>query len=285
MIISGQNLCKSYAGIKAVDHVTIGCQPGTVTGLLGTNGAGKSTLFKLLLGLIRPDEGVVKINASGPKPVGGIIEKPCLYGYLNARENLLVFARIQGAPHSSRDIEALLEKVGLSPLRKDPVRNYSMGMQQRLGIAIALINNPEALILDEPFSGLDPIGVENLRLLILELAKKDRIAVLIASHNVEELQKCCDYLYVIRDGAIIKSDAAAILIQRHTDKYMLVGNDLRASKTLAALRPVFRGAGAEIECTPGAIGQLLQELYEEGTAVTACSPKINMQQLFELSDA
>ena len=284
MIISGKNLCKSYTGIQAVDHVTIACAPGTVTGLLGTNGAGKSTLFKILLGLIKPDEGVIDINAKGPKPVGGIIEKPCLYGYLSAKENLMLFSRIQGAPYSGEAIEALMHKVGLSPLRRDPVRNYSMGMQQRLGIAIALINSPEALILDEPFSGLDPIGVENLRLLILELAKKDGIAVLIASHNVEELQKCCDFLYVIRDGAIIKGDTTASLIQRHTDKYLLAGNDLRDSKALARHNPVFQGAGAEIACSPGAIGQVLRELNSEGTAVTSCSPRINMRQLFEMAE-
>jgi ABC-2 type transport system ATP-binding protein len=284
MIISGQNLSKSYAGIKAVDHVNIGCRQGTITGLLGTNGAGKSTLFKILLGLIRPDEGVVEINSSRAKPVGGIIEKPCLYNYLSARENLLLFARIQGAPHASDDLEALLRKVGLSPLRKDPVRNYSMGMQQRLGIAIALINNPDALILDEPFSGLDPLGVENLRRLILELAKIDRIAVLIASHNVEELQKCSDYLYVIRDGAIIKGDYTASLIHRHTDKYLLVGHGLQDSKALARYNPVFRGAGAEIECAPESIGHLLGELNGEGAAVTSCSPRINMRQLFEMEE-
>lgn len=284
MIISGQNLCKSYAGIKAVDNVNIECQPGTITGLLGTNGAGKSTLFKILLGLMRPDKGEVKINSTGAKPVGGIIEKPCLYSYLNAMENLLLFARIQGAPHTSPVLEALMDKVGLSPQRKDPVRNYSMGMQQRLGIAIALINGPEALILDEPFSGLDPMGVENLRMLILQLAQQDRIAVLIASHNVEELQKCCDYLYVIRDGAILKSDTAASLIQRHTDKYQLVGHQLADSKVLAKFNPVFQGAGAEINCVPDTIGSVLQELAEEGTAVTSCSPKINMRRLFQLAD-
>lgn len=284
MIISGVNLCKSYAGMKVVDRVNIHCNPGTITGLLGTNGAGKSTLFKILLGLIRPDDGEVLIHSSRIKPVGGIIEKPCLYGYLNARENLLLFARIQGAPHGIKDLEMLLEKVGLSQHRKDPVRNYSMGMQQRLGIAIALINNPEALILDEPFSGLDPIGVENLRVLILDLAQKDRIAVLIASHNVEELQKCCDFLYVIRNGAILKSDTAAGLIRRHTTKYQITGDNVSNSQTLTRYNPIFRGTNVEIKCGPEAISGVLQQLVAEGIAITSCTPKVNMDKLFQKAE-
>lgn len=285
MIISGKNLCKSYGRLKAVDGVNIQCESATITGLLGTNGAGKSTLFKLLLGLTKPDEGVVKINSKRTKPIGGIIEKPCLYGYLNAHENLLLFSKIQGAPSSDLDIERLLERVGLSLDRKDPVKNYSMGMKQRLGIAIALTNHPEALILDEPFSGLDPIGVENLRILILELAQKDGIAVLIASHNVEELQKCCDYLYVIQNGTIVKSDTTTGLISRHTNKYMVIGESLAQSVTLNKYAPIFQGSTAVIECGPKDIGQILQELATEGIVITSCTPKINMLKLFEQADS
>lgn len=158
-------------------------------------------------------------------------------------------------------------------------------MQQRLGIAIALTNHPEALILDEPFSGLDPIGVENLRTLILELAKKDGIAVLIASHNVEELQKCCDYLYVIQNGTIIKSDTTAGLISRHTIKYIIIGKSLVQSVKLNKYNPIFQGSGAEIECGPIDIGQVLQELAAEGVSITSCSPKINMRKLFQQAES
>ncbi|MBO0322730.1 ABC transporter ATP-binding protein [Muricauda sp. CAU 1633] len=281
MIISGKNLSKKYGGLKAVDDVNIQCNSGTVTGLLGTNGAGKSTLFKLLLGLVKPDEGSVTVNSVRPKPLGGIIEKPCLYNYLNARENLNLFSKIQGAPTSKMAIDGLLEKVGLPLDRKDPVKNYSMGMQQRLGIAIALINQPEGLILDEPFSGLDPIGVENLRELILELAKKDGIAVLIASHNVDELQKCCNFLYVIQNGTIIKSEATEDLISQHTTKYHIVGKALMQSDILKIYNPKVQGLGVEIECGTADIGKVLQELTAQGITINSCTPRIDLHKLFQ----
>ncbi len=284
MIISGKNLSKRYGGLKAVEDVNIQCNSGTVTGLLGTNGAGKSTLFKLLLGLVKPDEGSVFINSIRPKPIGGIIEKPCLYSYLNARENLYLFSKIQGAPTSKKVIDGLLEKVGLPLDRKDPVKNYSMGMQQRLGIAIALINQPEGLILDEPFSGLDPIGVENLRELILELAKKDGIAVLIASHNVEELQKCCNFLYVIQNGTIIKSDTTENLISQHTTKYYIVGKSLMASPVLKSYNPKHQGSSVEIECGTADIGKVLQALTAQGVTINSCTPKIDLHKLFQQTE-
>src|SRR5690606_28536453 len=128
-------------------------------GLVGANGAGKTTLFKILLGLVTADSGSVSVASEGKKIVGGIIEKPALYEYLNAHDNLKVFSKMQGSPYDKNTLYTALEKVGLGLDRKDPVKNFSMGMKQRLGIAIALLNNPKCLILDEPFSGLDPLGI------------------------------------------------------------------------------------------------------------------------------
>ncbi|TFG75249.1 MAG: ABC transporter ATP-binding protein [Flavobacteriales bacterium] len=284
MIVSGEGLTKSYGGKTVVNHVTIRCKSGTITGLLGTNGAGKSTLFKMLLGLVKPDKGHVKIGSTRKKPLGGIIEKPCLYGYLNAAENLKIFASIQKAAYSHEEINRLLKKVGLPTNRKDPVKNFSMGMKQRIGVAIALINEPEALVLDEPFSGLDPIGVNSLRSLILHLAHKEGIAVLIASHNVEELSKFCDFLYVIKDGEIVRSDTAKTLITQYTDRYLIVGENLNFSGTLKPFNPVHIGNGAEIRCDPTEITKVLRQLVAEEGTIISCIPKINMNRLFQYSE-
>ena len=205
MIISGQNLSKSYKSIKALDDVSVACSAGEIVGVVGANGSGKSTLFKILLRVMKPDTGTVVINSKRIKPIGGIIEKPALYEYLNAYENLKIFASMQGLETNHQFFLDSLTKVGLPLNRKDPVRNFSMGMKQRLGIAIALLNKPECLVLDEPFSGLDPIGIASLNKLITSLAKEEGLAILISSHILDELNKICHRLNVLKNGKIIQN--------------------------------------------------------------------------------
>src|SRR5690606_20457370 len=182
MNLSVKDISKRYGKVIALHKVNLHCSKGEIVGLLGRNGAGKTTLFKILFGLVRPDSGRVEFELSKHKSLGGIIENPGLYGYLDAFDNIKVFSRIQGLKLSKKDIELSLQRVGLPSDRTDRVQNYSMGMKQRLGIAIALLNNPCYLVLDEPFSGLDPIGIKAISSLILDLVAKDKIGVLIASH-------------------------------------------------------------------------------------------------------
>src|SRR6187551_230708 len=212
MIISGHGLSKSYGKLKVLDNVNISCAAGEICGLLGANGAGKTTLFKILFGLVTPDAGTVKINTNSIKPIGGIIEKPALYEYLNARDNLKIFGSIQGVDTNNDFLATTLLKVGLPLDRNDPVRNFSMGMKQRLAIAIALLNNPACLVLDEPFTGLDPLGITTLRKLIIDLAEKENLAVILSSHIVEELSKMCNTLYVLKAGRIVNAGPAQKLI-------------------------------------------------------------------------
>ena len=141
MILSAGDVCKSYGSLKVLKGVSLELHKGEICGLIGPNGAGKSTLFRILLGLVSRDSGSLQIHSESSKPLGGIIEKPALYGYLSALENLRVFARIQGLELTKAELENELLQVGLSPDRTDPVRNYSMGMKQRLGLAIALLND------------------------------------------------------------------------------------------------------------------------------------------------
>jgi ABC-2 type transport system ATP-binding protein len=280
-MLTGNNLSKTYASGKALDNVTIRIAPGQICGLLGRNGAGKSTLFKILCGLIKPDTGEVIINSQRPKPIGGIIERPGLYNYLNAYDNLRIFAGIQSAPADAESINQVLVKVGLPLNRKDPVRNFSLGMKQRLGIAIALLNNPECLVLDEPFSGLDPIGVTSLVGLIVSLAANENIAILLSSHLMSEISKCCHYLYVIDQGRIVNSGITNQLISQHIHTFSITANHLSTSKTLQDYDVKYGINDAKVICHAKDIPALLQNLLNEGIEVTACTPELTLDELIK----
>ena len=283
MIISGINLSKSYGQRKVLDQVNITCAPGEICGLLGANGAGKTTLFKILLGLVTPDSGSVEINTLSKKKIGGIIESPALYDYLNAYENIQIFGSIQGLDVSKKNIEQNLLNVGLPIDRKDPVRNFSMGMKQRLGIAIALLNHPACLVLDEPFSGLDPLGVAALRKLIVDLAEQEQLAIILSSHIIEELSKICHTLYVIKDGKMVNKGPAQKLITDNTDMYSICANNISASKILKSYEVVFKGQCAHIHFTADKVPELVHQLHQEGIYITSCTPELSMEKLFEIS--
>ena len=281
MIISGQNLSKSYKSIKALDNVTISCAAGEILGIVGANGSGKSTLFKILLRVLRPDTGTITINSKKLKPIGGIIEKPALYEYLSAYENLRVFSSIQGLKTNHQFFEDSLTKVGLPINRKDPVRNFSMGMKQRLAIAVALLNNPECLVLDEPFSGLDPMGIASLKTLITNLAEKEKLAILISSHIVDELNKICHKLMVIKNGRIIKSGTTEEIINQSTIAYTILASNLSTSSALKTYNAVIKDNEATIKINSKNISELIQKLHQENINITAFTPEISMNKLFE----
>lgn len=277
-MLTGTNLNKTYKSGKALDNVSVQIEPGKIYGLLGRNGAGKTTLFKILCGLISPDSGNVTFTSAKAKPIGGIIESPGLYGFLNAYDNLKVFAGIQNLAIDKASLEAYLLKVGLPTDRKDPVRNFSMGMKQRLAIAIALLNNPDYLVLDEPFSGLDPIGVASLIKLIQELAA-DNIGILLSSHLMGELTKSCHYLFVIENGQIINSGTTSRLIEKHIDTYTITGNSIENSAVLKQYGSTFTNGIATVKCNAGQVPQLLNSLHNEGTLITSCTPELTLEQL------
>ncbi|MDT3403482.1 ABC transporter ATP-binding protein [Mucilaginibacter terrae] len=278
-MLTATHLSKSYKSGRALDDVSIQMLPGQICGLLGRNGAGKTTLFRILCGLIKPDSGQLSITSQRSKPVGGIIERPGLYPYLNAYDNLKLFAQIQGAPNHKESINQNLLKVGLPTDRKDPVRNFSLGMKQRLGIAIALLNNPEYLVLDEPFSGLDPIGVTALINLVADLATKENISILLSSHLMGELTKCCNYLYVMDKGRLVNQGTTAQLINHHIHSFNITAQNIASSVVLQKYRPVMGVNGASIVCNADAIPALLGQLLTEGIQVTSCTPELSLEQL------
>jgi ABC-2 type transport system ATP-binding protein len=202
--LSVTGLTKRYGARTAVDHLDIELPTGVVAGFVGPNGAGKTTTMAMLLGLVRPTGGAGTVlghpitdPAAYLHRVGALIESPAFYPALSGQENLRVFATI--GRHDPRRIPRVLQLVGLEGRAGDRYRSYSLGMKQRLGIAAALLGDPELLILDEPANGLDPQGVREMRSLIGSLAGTGR-TVLVSSHDLSELEQVCDWLVLIDTG-------------------------------------------------------------------------------------
>lgn len=207
-IIEVRELTKEFNEITAVDDLTFTVQEKEVYGFLGQNGAGKSTTIRMLLTLIRPDGGEIKIfghNLSTHRKdilqrAGAIIEKPDLYKYLTAIENLNLFAVMSGLKLNRKQLMSKLEKVGLAERADSKIKTYSQGMKQRLGIAVALVHDPDLIILDEPMNGLDPQGIADIRNLINHLSKDLGKTIFISSHLLSEIEQVADSLLIIHKG-------------------------------------------------------------------------------------
>lgn len=211
-VIETQNLSKSYGDFQAVQNVDMNVEKGKIYGLLGRNGAGKTTTMCMLLGLTEPTEGSIKLFGLDARDgknrkeiytrIGSIIETPGFYPQLNAHENLKIFSKLRG-DYNPENIEKVLKLVNLSDEKK-PFRNYSLGMKQRLGLAAALVHEPELLILDEPINGLDPAGIVEIRDMLLDITSKLGITVLISSHILSEIELLADEIGIISQGKLIK---------------------------------------------------------------------------------
>ena len=204
MMLKTNELCKTFKDQKAVNKVSLNIPKGCVYGLLGPNGAGKSTTLKMITGIMKPTAGEIIYDGKlwsreVLEEIGALIENPPIYENLTARENLEVRAILLGAPKSR--IDEVLKTVSLSNTGKKKAGQFSLGMKRRLGIALALLANPNLLILDEPTNGLDPIGIEELRELIRSFPKQG-ITVILSSHILSEVQMCADYIGIISDGVL-----------------------------------------------------------------------------------
>ena len=208
--LSIKNITKIYGKKRAADGVTFDVFPGEIFGFLGPNGAGKTTVIKSVLGFIFPDEGEVLINGYNTKTdyekamssVGGIVENPEMYLNLSARQNIEMYARLHGNIGKER-IDEVLAIVGLSARAKDPIKKYSLGMKQRIGLAQAMVHKPKLLILDEPTNGLDPTGIHQLRDILKKYAHEEGAAVMVSSHILSEMQLLCDRVGIINNGKLI----------------------------------------------------------------------------------
>lgn len=208
-IIEIENLSKQFKDIKAVDNLNLNVYKGDVFGFLGPNGAGKSTTIRMMTSLISPTDGKIKIFGSSLnekrneilKKIGAIVEKPDFYGYLSAFKNLEMLGKISGKEISSKRIMEVLELVGLEKRYTSKVKTFSHGMKQRLGIAQALIHDPELIILDEPTTGLDPQGMKEIRDLIVYLSKEKNKTIFLSSHILYEVELVANRMIIINKGS------------------------------------------------------------------------------------
>lgn len=208
-ILEIKNLKKSYNNKRVLDIDYLEIKEKSIYGLIGKNGAGKSTLMKIVLGLVKKDEGMVKVfnqevNGKNQKKLnknlGALIENPSFYDHLTGYENLEIISSLKGV--DKKEISKTLDLVGLKNVEKKKAREYSLGMKQRLGIAIALMGSPKLLILDEPINGLDPQGIEEMRNLFKNIVKNTPTSILISSHILDEIEKISTHIGILKEGKL-----------------------------------------------------------------------------------
>ena len=212
-ILECKNLCKTFGKKQILHNVSFEIKKGDILGFIGPNGAGKTTTIKLILGLQSITSGKVLINGydvekeftKAIEKVGAIVENPDMYMYMSGYDNLKLVANMYKGITTKR-IDEVVKLVKLENRINDKVSKYSLGMRQRLGIAQAILHNPNLLILDEPTNGLDPEGIKEMRELLVDLAKKEEMAILISSHNLAELDNFCNKICIIKNGEIIETN-------------------------------------------------------------------------------
>ncbi len=238
-----EELTKRFGARTAVDRLTIRVERGDIYGFLGPNGAGKSTTLRMLLGLVRPTSGAIKFPVPGSSweylkaraRVGAIIESPAFYENFSGRRNLQLLASLSGGVTKTR-VEEVLDIVDLRDRAQDPVKVYSYGMRQRLGIAQALLPTPQLIILDEPTNGLDPQGIHQTRNLIRRLRDEFRLTVMLSSHLLTEIEQLCNRVGIIHEGRLLYEGDPEALVAR-TNLYKLRVDNLAGAFELLSAQP------------------------------------------------
>jgi ABC-2 type transport system ATP-binding protein len=269
--VQTEGLTKRYGALTAVDALDLTVRPGEIYGFLGPNGAGKTTTLRMLLGLVRPTAGTVRVLGKPPgrlDGVGALIEGPGFYPYLSGRDNLRVLARYTGT--RAGRIDVVLELVDLADRARDRYATYSLGMKQRLGMAAALLKDPRLLILDEPTNGLDPAGMADMRRLIRRLGAAG-CTVLLSSHLLGEVQQICDRVGVIAGGHLVAESTVAELRGGTTLRVVAAPLDVAAQRARALLgtgRVVVRDGGLDLAVEPTRAAWINAELVDAGLAVS-----------------
>lgn len=276
MIVATDNLSKEYDGVYRVQELDIRIKEGDIYGFLGPNGAGKSTTMKMLLGLVKPTSGTIEIMG---KPfnektrrdilasVGSLIESPSYYGHLTGRENMEIIRRLLDLPQ--KNIEEAVHIVRMENQMEKKVKNYSLGMKQRLGIAMALARFPKLLILDEPTNGLDPAGIEEMRELIKTLPKQYGMTVMISSHILSEIDQMATVVGIINQGCLIFQERMSVLdTQREPQIVLRTSDNSRAYQLLKKVNPQRTADGLQIGAlTDEQTGTVVQCLCSNGISV------------------
>jgi ABC-type multidrug transport system ATPase subunit len=294
MILEVEHLKKHFGNFVAVDDLSFSVQQGEVYGFLGQNGAGKSTTIRMLLSLIAPTSGSIQLFGKSItahreailNQMGAVVEKPDLYKYLTGYENLSLFAKMSGKHISKETINQTLALVGLEKRCHDPVRVYSQGMKQRLGIAVALVHDPAFIILDEPTNGLDPQGIADIRNLILYLSKERKKTVLVSSHLLSEIEQVADSMLIINKGKkIVEGKVNELLNPNHVRLEITVDDSLAAKRLIEnsswskGLKHAPEGK-LIVETEAQAVGQLNKLLVESNINVTSLRSMNSLEAYF-----
>ena len=244
-IIETHDLCKQYGNALRVAHLDLDVLEGSVYGFLGPNGAGKSTTLKMLLGLVRPTAGDIRVlgkkmdsksRLAVLRQVGSLIESPSYYGHLTGEENLRIVQTLRNVPE--KNIREVLQIVRLDGQRGKKVAHYSLGMKQRLGLAAALLGFPRLLILDEPTNGLDPAGIQEMRELICSLPGQFGMTVVVSSHLLSEIDQMADHVAIIREGELVFQDTLEALHGRSRHHLALQTTNNAVARSLLAQRDI-----------------------------------------------
>nr|WP_068784464.1 ABC transporter ATP-binding protein [Paenibacillus phocaensis] len=277
MIIQTEGLTKTYRGRAAVDHLNLEIAKGDIYGFLGPNGAGKTTTIRMLLGLIQPTSGSIHIfgrelrrdKLAILRRIGSLVESPSYYGHLSAVDNLEAIRRILQVPKSR--IDEVLDIVSLTSEARRPVKGFSLGMKQRLGIAASLLGHPELLILDEPTNGLDPSGIHEIRELIKSMPKRYGITVLVSSHLLGEMELMAGKVGIIREGRMVFQDTIDNLRLRSAHDMELVVSEpdeaLWIARDLGATGKLQSGVLSFPGMADAQVAHLVKRLVENGHAI------------------
>ena len=281
LLLKTTNLTKRYSGgIVAVDSLDLTVRRGEVYGFLGPNGAGKTTTLRMLLGLIRPSSGSATVLSERPgsssslSRVGSLVETPTFYPYLTGRDNLIGMARLSGVSNPKSHVDAALEQVELRNRAGDKFKKYSLGMKQRLGVAAALLKDPELLILDEPTNGLDPKGMAEIRDLIRSLGRGER-TVLLSSHLMGEIEQICDRVGVIQNGKLVaegpiaelRGEGGLLVRAEPTDKAVQVASNISGVEEVSISDETIR-----ITVDPEKAPEIARTLIEAGIDIKEIRP-------------
>jgi ABC-2 type transport system ATP-binding protein len=289
--IEVRGLVKRYGHLTAVAGVDLTVNVGDVYGYLGPNGAGKTTSLRMMLGLIRPTAGTVRLFGRDPMlsvdalhGVAGFVEAPTFYPYLTGRRNLELLAAFDGGDAPTR-IDRALETVELADRAKDRVGGYSHGMRQRLGIAAALLRDPRLLLLDEPATGLDPAGMRDMRVLIRRLADQG-MTVLLSSHLLTEVEEVCNRVAIVRSGSIVYEGEIADLKRGAGTSYRLETTDDERAIAVCRAQPGISDVRRHhlaivFTADDAAVAELSQALIEAGALIRAMAPQtVTLEDLF-----
>lgn len=271
--LEADRLTKTYGAVRALDDFSLAIPAGGVFGVLGPNGAGKSTLFRIALGLVRPTSGAVRLSGAAPgditalRKVGAMIETPRYPAYLTGRDTLKLLALESGL--KSPDIDGWLERVGIAHAADRSTSGYSVGMKQRLGLAAAFFTKPELVILDEPTSGMDPAGIQEIRALIVDLAQREGVTVILASHQLDEVRRVCDRVAILSKGKVVAEGGVAELTAGEARLRITAASPIAQVLAVLGAKGVADGADAALaDIRRDEAPALIRSLVEAGVQIT-----------------